>query len=115
LVARQAGGETLATGDDPFARLYEGRRVALLPVHERLMAVVGALGDDVELARKSGYVSLRRRRQFAMIQPAATRVDVGLILKDVPPTARLGPAGSLHPPVTHRRRVATPAEADHAP
>jgi hypothetical protein len=27
-----------------------------------------------------GYLSLRRRKRFAMIQPRAARIDVGLIL-----------------------------------
>jgi hypothetical protein len=35
-------------------------------------------------------VSLRRKKQFAMIGPgSATRVDVGLNMKDVPATDRL--------------------------
>ncbi|TMC05500.1 MAG: DUF4287 domain-containing protein [Chloroflexi bacterium] len=101
-----------ATGQDPFARLYEGKWAALLPIHERLMAVVSALGEDVEQAPKSGYVSLRRRKQFAMIQPAAARVDVGLILKDVPAGGRLERAGSFNPMFTHRVRVAAPDEVD---
>jgi len=94
------------------ARLYEGKWAALLPIHERLMAVVSALGEDVEQAPKSGYVSLRRRKQFAMIQPAAARVDVGLILKDVPAGGRLERAGSFNPMFTHRVRVAAPDEVD---
>jgi len=113
LVARQAGADVPpATGQDPFARLYEGKWAALLPIHERLMAVVSALGEDVEQAPKSGYVSLRRRKQFAMIQPAAARVDVGLILKDVPAGGRLERAGSFNPMFTHRVRVAAPDEVD---
>ena len=76
------------------------------------MAAVGALGDDVEQAPKSGYVSLRRRKRFAMIQPAAARVDLGLILKDVPPTSRLEPSGSFNALFTHRVRIATPDEVD---
>jgi hypothetical protein len=102
LLNRQTG---TPDASDPVAALYAGKRAALLPIHERLMAAVHALGDDVELAPKSGYVSLRRRKQFAMIQPAAGRVDVGLVLKDVPPTARLEPAGSFNALFTHRVRV----------
>ena len=106
LVARQAGT------DDAPVDLYAGKRAALLPIHERLMAAVRALGDDVELAPKSGYVSLRRRTQFAMIQPAAARVDLGLILRDVPAAGRLEPAAGFNALFTHRVRVATPDEVD---
>jgi hypothetical protein len=106
LVARQAG-----TADQPVD-LYAGKRAALLPIHERLMAAVRALGDDVEQAPKSGYVSLRRRKQFAMIQPAAARVDLGLILKDVPAAGRLEPAAGFNALFTHRVRIAAPDEVD---
>ena len=109
LVARQTEAPA---HDDPIAALYAGKRAALLPIHERLMAEVHSLGDDVELAPKSGYVSLRRRKQFAMIQPGAGRVDVGLVLKDVSPTARLEPAGSFNALFSHRVRVGGPGEVD---
>ena len=42
--------------------LYTGRKAPLRPLHEALMTAVLALGDDVEVAPKKGYVSLRRGR-----------------------------------------------------
>ena len=59
------------------------------------MTAVLALGDDVEVAPKKGYLSLRRGRQFAMIQPSgAGRIDVGLIL---PATRKPSPARGWSP------------------
>jgi len=53
------------------------------------MTSIGKFGE-FEVAPKKSYVSLRRKKQFAMIGPAtATRVDVGLNMKGVPATDRL--------------------------
>ena len=53
------------------------------------MAAIAKFGQ-FEIAPKKGYVSLRGKKQFAMIGPATnTRVDVGLNMKDVKGTARL--------------------------
>ena len=58
-------------------------------------------------------MSLRRSKQFALIQPStATRVDVGLILKGVEPLGRLEASGSFNAMFTHRVKVGTPAEVD---
>jgi hypothetical protein len=85
--------------------LYPASRRHLLPLHEALMAQVRALGDDIELAPKKAYVSIRRRKQFAMIQPAAKHIDLGLILPDAPDEARLENAESFNALFTNRVRV----------
>jgi hypothetical protein len=94
--------------------LYTGKKAALRPLHDQLMAVVDALGADVSLVPKKGYISLRRpRKQFAMIQPsAAGRIDLGLILPTVPAGGRLEPAGSFNALFTHRVRVTSGGDLD---
>jgi hypothetical protein len=81
-------------------------------VYAGLLKRVTALGDDIEQAPKSGYVSLRRRKQFAMLQPGAKWVNLGLILPKSTPGERLEPAGKWNALFTHRVRVATLAEID---
>jgi Domain of unknown function (DUF5655)/Domain of unknown function (DUF4287) len=81
-------------------------------VQTRLLETVRSLGDDVEEAPKTAYVSLRRRKQFAMLQPGAKWINVGLVLKLRPARGRLEPAAQWNALFTHRVRVATLAEID---
>ena len=84
--AAQAAG---LSGEDVIAAIYSDKKAPLRPIHDRLMAAISGFGE-FEVAPKKGYVSLRRKKQFAMIGPGgATRVDVGLNMKGVPPTGRL--------------------------
>jgi len=82
---------------DSLDTLYTGKKAALRPIHVAFMRAIAGFGP-FEVAPKKTYVSLRRRRQFAMIGPATqTRVDVGLNDKTLPGTMRLKakPAGGM--------------------
>jgi hypothetical protein len=83
--AESAGKSTTEVLDE----VYSGAKASLRPIHDKLMDAIQKFGE-FEIAPKKGYVSLRRKKQFAMIGPATnTRVDVGLNMKDVPATGRL--------------------------
>ncbi|HEX8024962.1 MAG TPA: DUF4287 domain-containing protein [Candidatus Limnocylindrales bacterium] len=101
-----------ATGADPIDALHAGSKAAARPIFERLMGTVHSFGADLEIAHKKGYVSLRRRTQFGMLQPAAGRVDVGLVLPGTATTGRLEPAATFNALFTHRVRVGSLAEVD---
>jgi hypothetical protein len=101
-------------GTDPEASLYAVERNSLLPIHARLMAAVHRLGTDVEVAPKKGYLSLRRRKQFAMIKPAANHIDLGLILPGTAVAGRLESAATFNALFTHRVRVRSPEDVDDA-
>jgi uncharacterized protein DUF5655/uncharacterized protein DUF4287 len=92
--------------------LYSGQKAVMRPVHEGVLRAVDALGQDVERSRKKGYLSQRRKKQFGMIQPGSTWVEVGLILKDAPASGRLEPAARSDAMFGHRVRIATEAEID---
>jgi hypothetical protein len=97
---------------DPETALYGGPKAALLPIHRAVMAAVSSFGPDIEVAPKKGYLSLRRRKQFAMVQPAAKHVDVGLILAGRPPGPRLESAATFNALFTHRVRVRSVDDLD---
>lgn len=74
---------------DPLDAIYAGRKAHLRPIHDALMAAIGAFGD-FEVAPKKANVSLRRKKQFALIGPAtSTRVEVGINAKGLVPNTRL--------------------------
>jgi hypothetical protein len=100
------------TDVDPEARLYAGPREALLPIHQAVMAVVATLGTDLEIAPKKSYLSLRRRKQFGMVQPATTHVDLGLVLPGHATTDRLESAATFNALFTHRVRVRSVGDVD---
>jgi hypothetical protein len=99
------------SGDTVLDEIYSGPKAALRPIHDALMAAINKFGE-FEVAPKKGYVSLRRKRQFAMIGPATnTRVEVGLNMKDVLGGARLEqlpPKGMC----SHKLRVTAASEVD---
>lgn len=98
---------------DLLAAQYAGAKSALKPIYDALAAAVTRLGPDVQLAPKKANVSVRRHRQFALLQPStATRMDVGIQLKGVKPEGRLEASGSFSAMVTHRVRVGSVAEVD---
>ena len=84
--AAQASGASI---DDVLGEIYSGPKAELRPIHDRLMDAINQFGE-FEIAPKKGYVSLRRKKQFAMIGPATnTRVEVGLNIKNLAPHERL--------------------------
>lgn len=97
-------------GDALLDAMFAGDKARLRPIYE---AVLAACGDEVEPAPKKGYVSLRRKKQFAIAQPSTKdRFDLGLNLKGVPPAGRLEASGSFNAMVSHRVRLASAAELD---
>ena len=96
---------------DVIAGIYTGAKASLRPIHDVIMKKVNAFGE-FEVAPKKGYVSLRRKKQFAMVGPGTnTRVDVGLNMKDVRGTARLEalPPGGM---CQYKVRITDPKEVD---
>jgi hypothetical protein len=118
--ANQIAQRALAASDAPAAgshdlveAQYQGPKAALRPLYEKLVTAVRKFGSDVDVAPKKANVSLRRSKQFGLIQPStATRLDVGLILKGVPAAGRLEESGSWNAMFTHRVKIGTPAEID---
>lgn len=91
---------------------YEGKEY-LLPIYEKILSAVTALGEDVIITPKKTSVSIIRKKQFALIKPATkTRIDLGLKLKDKPTTDRLEDSGPFGTMCTHRVKISEVRDVD---
>ncbi|HVJ82406.1 MAG TPA: DUF4287 domain-containing protein [Planctomycetia bacterium] len=109
--AAAAAGTAPAANADPLDAIYVGAKAGQRPIHEKLMAAIGKFGP-FEVAPKKGYVSLRRKKQFAMLGPATNaKFEVGLNYKGWKPAGRLEalPEKSM---CQYRVRIESPDEAD---
>ncbi len=95
-----AGGPPTAV--DLVGSHYAGKNASLRPAFDAVIAAVSAFGDDVELAPKKTYVSLRRRKQFGSVGPAAGQLEVCINLPGREATDRLRPITGM---ATHRVRI----------
>ena len=107
--AREADAGGAPTSDELVASQYTGRNAPLRPAYDAVVTLVQGFGDDVELAPKKAYVSLRRRKQFGQVGPASGQLEVGLNLPGTEPTERLRPASGM---ATHRVRIADASGLD---
>jgi len=115
LVAHQALQSSAAHSDDDdlVAAQYAGDKAALKPIYDAVIKAARGFGADLELAPKKTYVSLRRKKQFALIQPSTkTRVDLGINLKGKNPGGRLEASGSFNAMVSHRVRLESPGDVN---
>lgn len=100
-----------AAAGDPLDALYVGPKAHLREVHDAVMKAVRSFGAFEEAPKKS-YISLRRKKQFAMVGPATKdQVEIGLNARDLPAHARLKvqPPGSMCQATT---RIGSAKEVD---
>ncbi|WP_420572759.1 DUF4287 domain-containing protein [Kordia sp.] len=90
---------------DLVAVQYE-KKQNLKPFYDLLKSHIETLGNDIEFSPKKAYVSVRRKKQFAIIQPSTkTRLDLGLNLKGKAATDLLENSGSFNAMCSHRVRI----------
>lgn len=88
-MAKQAAVPAAPAGADPLDAIYTGAKAALRPLHEQLVARISGFGA-YETAPKKTYVSLRRKKQFAMLGPATKdQIELGINAKGLPTSPRL--------------------------
>lgn len=86
MLALLATGYGTSTENELLTGLFAGPRAGLRPMYDRVASVIGGFGADVEVLPKKTMVGFKRNRQFVCFMPAsASRVDLGITLKDAAP------------------------------
>ena len=111
MIALESRKSDVIAEEDPIDALFAGNKVTLKPIYDAISKTINTFGRDLEFAPKKGYVSVRRAKQFAILQPStATRFDIGINLKTVAPEGKLEASGTWNGMVSHRVRIESPAE-----
>ncbi len=105
------GAETPA---ELVAAQFAGAKAELLPIYEKLVDAVKALGPEVIVSPRPTFVSLRRNQQFGIIRAStSTRVDIGLRLPGIEAGGRLlGKSVMGGGVMTHRVGLSSVADVD---
>jgi len=109
LIALKAKGSDAGSAqnqDDLITKQYQGKE-HLKPLYDKLLNEIQKFGKDVEIAPKNAYVSLRRKKQFAILQPATkTRFEIGINLKEQAPKGKLEAINSANAMCSHKINLA---------
>ena len=112
-LAHAAKAVPAAAEEDPLDAIYSGAKAGLRPLHDALMKEIEQLGA-FDVAAKKTYLSLRRKKQFAMVGPATKeQIEIGLNANPLPAHARLKalPPGGM---CQYTLRLSSAAEVDAA-
>jgi len=100
------------SGDDLVETQYANKQ-NLKPVYDQLLAAALTFGSDVQVAPKKNSVSLRRAKQFALIQPTTrTRIDLGIQLKGQEPQGKLESGEMWNGMCSHRIQLSSADDVD---
>ena len=91
LKANESDAGSAKNLDELITKQYIGKE-HLKGIYDKLISEIKTFGKDIEIAPKNTYVSLRRKKQFAILNPATkTRFEIGINLKGQQPKGKLEP------------------------
>jgi predicted transport protein len=89
LKALGSDADSTADTDSLIVNQYTGKE-HLKPFYDLLISKIEEFDGEFEIAPKKTYVSLKRKKQFVMLNPASkTRFEIGFNLKGVEPEGKL--------------------------
>jgi predicted transport protein len=108
LIAHKSKGSDAGSAgnqDELITKQYQGKE-HFITVYQKIMGEIEKFGSDIEIAPKNAYVSLRRKKQFALLQPATkTRFEIGIILKGQESQGKLEKINTANSMCSHKINV----------
>lgn len=112
LKAREDDAGSVDNKDELVENQYKGKE-HFRPLYESIIAEVEKFGKDVEIAPKKASVSLRRKKQFALLLPATkTRFEIGINLKGQKPEGKLEANTASNAMCSHKINLSRKEEFD---
>jgi predicted transport protein len=109
LIAHKSKGSDAGSAenqDELITKQYLGKE-HFIPIYQKIMSEIEKFGSDIEIAPKNAYVSLRRKKQFALLQPATkTRFEIGIILKGQESQGKLEAINTANAMCSHKINIA---------
>lgn len=116
LIAHKAKGsdaDSAENKNDLIELQYKGKE-HFRPLYDKLLHEINMFGEAYEIAPKNTYVSLRRRKQFAILQPATkTRFEIGINLKGQEPKGKLEAIKTPNAMCSHRINLSEIEDIDN--
>lgn len=116
LVAHKSKGSdagSAANTGSLIEKQYQGKE-HFKPLYDKLLGEIQTFGPDIETAPKNAYVSLRRKKQFAVLKPATkSRFEIGINLNGQEPEGILEAASSSNSMCSHQINLSGMEEIDH--
>ncbi len=110
--SRGADAGSVENKDELIEKQYKGKE-HFKPIYDKLVSEIEKLGSDVELAPKNAYVSVRRKKQFAILQPATkSRFEIGINLKGAKAKGKLEEIKTANSMCSHKINVTEIGDID---
>jgi predicted transport protein len=85
----ESDADSASNTDDFIVSQYKGKE-HLKAFYDKLITEIQQFGGDFKIDQKKTYVSLKRKKQFIILNPASkTRFEIGFNLKGVEPKGKL--------------------------
>ena len=99
---RNSGSDMVENKDDLIINQYNGKE-HFKPVYDKLINEISKFDSHIEISPKKTYVSLRGKKQFAILQPTTkTRFEIGLNLKGEKPAGILEEINAANSMCSHK-------------